>query len=349
MVVYMEISIHTDQSITEGGFVLPDMPVTPQNYQRKSFRKATFCISAVLFAGVMMLSFNFLISAYVYATLPSLFGESFPASEWQEELVDIVLNLSLLLLPGVFLLIIFRKNPISPFAGPLSTPRYPFLFVPMCIGALYALNFAVNMVFGDLFAPFDPVIDPSFYPTTLPGMLLYFTQVVIIPAIFEEWLFRGIMLRQLIPSVGKWPAVVISAFVFGLMHLSPATSIFAFGFGLFAGYAYISTGSIWFGALIHMLNNAISCSVTYWSDVFAREDVANAFGVFSLLMMVFGVISLSFYVRRARRGDVHTRRTAEERLLPEGGEVFRATLRNPVLYLLIIVYGLLLWLFYLAY
>lgn len=322
--------------------------MTVQEYQRKPFRKASFGIYAVLFTGLLMLAVNFALSAFGYILLTSLFGESFPTAEWQEELANLVLNLFLLLIPGTFLLIMFRKNPISPFAGPLSAPRYPFLFIPMCIGALYALNYAVNLVFGDLFAPFDRAIDASSYSTTLPGMLLYFVQLVIIPALLEEWLFRGIMLRQLLPSVGKWPAIVLSAFIFGLMHLNPAQSIFAFGFGIFVGYAYVATGSIWFGALIHMLNNAISGCAGYWTDVFGNENVAAAFGFFVIAMMLFGVIYLPFYFRQERKNNLCTRKTAEERLLPENGEVFRATLRCPVLYLLIAGYGFLLWLYYLA-
>lgn len=327
---------------------MQETPTVTQEYHRKTLRKAAIDISAVLFAGLLMLAVNFALSAYVYGMLPVLFGESFPEVEWHGELADIVMNLLLLLIPSAFLLAVFRKNPISPFSGPLSAPKYPFLFIPMCIGALYALNFAVNLTFGDLFAPFDRTVDPSSYPTTLPGMLLYFVQLAIIPALLEEWLFRGIMLRQLLRSVGKWPAILLSAFVFALMHLNPAQSIFAFGFGIFVGYAYANTGSIWFGALIHMLNNAISGCATYWMDVFEQEYVTTAFGIYLFSMMLFGVIYLPFYCRHAQKTDLHVRRTEEERLLPEGGEVFRATLRCPALYLLIVGYGFMLWLYYLA-
>lgn len=295
-----------------------------------------------------MLAMNYTVSAYAVKVVKTLFGASFPAFEWQALLADIVLYLLLLLVPGIFLLIVFRKNPFSPFAGPLSAPPYPFLFVPMCIGLLYALNLAVNLLSGDLFAPFEHATDPSSLPMTLPGILLYFVQLSLLPALFEEWLFRGIMLRQLIPSVGKWPAVFISAFVFGLMHLNPAQSIFAFGFGLFAGYAYVCTGSIWFGALIHMLNNAVSGCVTYWSVVFEREDVMIAIGILVILLMIFGVVSLAFYIPCSRKKFVRTRRTREERLLPGVGSVFRAALCSPMLYLMIGAYGFLLWLYYFA-
>lgn len=328
---------------------MTERELTAPEYRRKSLRKATGDISAVLFTGVLMLAVNFAISVYLYGMLPVLFGASFPEAEWQGELADIVMNLLLLLIPATFLLAVFRMNPVSPFAGPLSAPKYPFLFIPMCIGALYALNFIVNKTLGGLFAPFDRAIDPSSYSTTLPGMLLFFVQLAILPALLEEWLFRGVMLRRLLRSVGKWPAILLSAFVFGLMHLNPAQSIFAFGFGIFAGYVYVNTGSIWFGALIHMLNNAISGCATYWMNVFEQEYVTAAFGIFMLLAMLFGVIYLPFYCHHAKKTELRARRTEEERLLPEGGEVFRVTLRNPVLYLLIGGYGFLLWLFYLAF
>lgn len=318
-----------------------------REYRAASFKRVLFCISAVLFSGLLMLGVNFAESAFAFKAVTTLFGEAFLGVEWQRMLAEIVLYLLLLLPPGLFLLIVFRKNPFSPFAGPLSAPPLPFLFVPMCIGALYALNFAVNLLLGGLFAPFDQPTDLSTIPMTLPGMLLYFLHLAILPALLEEWLFRGIMMGRLIPTIGKWPAVFLSAFVFGLMHLNPAQSIFAFGFGIFAGYAYLRTGSIWFAALIHMLNNAVSGCFTYWLDVFNVEWVQWIIGASLYLMMLFGIISLVFYLSRERKQTGFSRRTREERLLPDGGTVMRALFCSPMLYLLIGAYAFLLWLYYL--
>ncbi|MCH5183833.1 MAG: CPBP family intramembrane metalloprotease [Oscillospiraceae bacterium] len=322
---------------------MQEVTAITQEYQRRSFQKAVFSISAVLFSGVLMLAVHFAESAYATDVLISLFGRSVLEVEWKVYLADIVLSLLLVLIPGAFLLIVFRKNPFSPFAGPPAAPKYPFLFLPMCIGALYALNFAVDLLFGKLLAPFDR---PSYYPLTLAGMVLYFVRLVVMPALFEEWLFRGIMLKQMIPSVGKWPAVFVSAFVFGLMHLDPAQSVFAFGFGLFAGYAYISTGSVWFGVLLHMVNNALTGCFNYWTRVFGWES--PIFDSYIIFMILFGIVSLSFYRNRVRETGVRTRRTREERLLPDGKTVFRATLHSPMLYLLAAAYVFLLWLYYFA-
>lgn len=318
-----------------------------REYERTAFKKALFCISAVLFAGVLMLAANFAESLYAFRLLYAMFGGSFLEIEWQYQLINIVLYLFLLLIPGVFLLVVFRKGFFSPFAGPLSAPRLPFLYIPMCIGALYLLNLVVNLLFGDLFAPFEDAGN-SDLPMTLPGMLLYFIHLSILPALLEEWLFRGIMLRQLLPAVGKWPAVILSAFVFGLMHLNPAQSIFAFGFGIFAGYAYLSTGSIWFSALIHMVNNALSGCMGYWYALAGTEEELLPFGIYTIVMMVFGAIALACYIPYVQRRKKHTRRTNAERLLPDGKRILRAALCNPVLYLLVGAYAYLLWFFFLS-
>ncbi len=320
----------------------------------KSMRKqhttgrAFFCISAVMFAGLLMLVLNLIWSFFATDVLIDLFGREFFTVEWHVVLAEILLYLLMMLIPGCFLLIVFRKNPLSPFAGPLSTPRLPFLYLMMTIGLLYLLNLIVNLVLGDLLAPFDTPVDPASMPLSAPGILLYFLYLSILPAIFEEWLFRGIMLRNLLPTVGKWPAILISSLIFGLMHLDPAQSIFAFGFGIFAGYAYVCTGSIWFGSLLHMLNNAISGGITYWYFVFEIDEISWLSGIYTLLMILLGILSALIYIFRVLRKRKLMRKTPEERRLPTGRTTFRLTVGNPILYLVIAGYAFLLWLYYFA-
>lgn len=307
-----------------------------------------FCVSAVLFAGFLMLASNLFVSLNAVPVLRSLFGQSFPVTELQWMLTEGALYILLQLPPILFLLCLFRKSPLSPFRGKIGTPALPFLFIPMAIGSLYLLNMVIAMVAGDLFDPFDPPITADSLPHTPVGILLYFTNTCLLPAIFEEALFRGIMLKNLLPAIGKWPAIVVSALVFGLMHLNPAQSIFAFGFGILIGYAYVSSGSIWFGALIHMLNNAISCVATYWTYVYDLEWVQLVLSIFTLVCMAFGTIALGIYTAYLRRNGRLHRKTPAERQLPTGSKLAKIILCNPLLYVLFAGYAFLLWLFYLA-
>lgn len=331
--------------------LMEESSVAMQEFQRASFKKIMFYVSAVLFAGLLMLAANYAESRYAGVLLASLFGREFFDVEWKLMLANTLLYLFLLLIPSLFLLLVFRMRPTVPFSGPVSTTPYPFLYLPMCIGVLYLLNLVVIFLFGELLKPFAQ--GDSYYPLTLPGMLLYFLNLGILPALFEEGLFRGIMLRQMLPVIGKWPAIFVSAFIFGLMHLDPSQSVFAFGFGLLVGYAYVSTGSIWFGVLIHMLNNMISGCANYWLKVYVTDanvvEISKILlGLFEICMMLFGLIALAFYVLHVQRQKQRTRRTGAERLLPSGTTVLRITLCSPVLYLLLGAYVFLLWLFFFA-
>ena len=97
----------------------------------------------------------------------------------------------------------------------------------------------------------------SYTPTTPILMLLYFIETAIMPPVFEEFAFRGVILGSL-RKYGDFFALVTSAFIFGCMHMSVTSSLFAFIAGLAMGYAYIITGNIWVNIGIHFCNNAIS-------------------------------------------------------------------------------------------
>ena len=316
-----------------------------------SRHRAFFAVTAALFAGLLMLALNLLLPAFSGRLLVALFGRDVFRTDWKNELANILLYIVLQLLPGLFLffaLRLQRGKAVNPFAGPLGAPPYPFYFLPMCIGALYALNFVVQLLFGGLLSPFEAAGgDPL--PTSLPGFLLYLLQLAVLPPLLEEGLFRGLMLRMLLPAVGKTPAVLVSALVFGLMHLNPAQSIFAFGFGCLAGFAYVQTGSIWFGALQHYANNLISACLSCWTAALPEDSAALfAIGECLLLLLVFGVISACFYPQLLRRKLPKRRATPAERLLPSRGEVARIVFCNPTFYLLAAGYAWLLWLLYFA-
>ena len=81
--------------------------------------------------------------------------------------------------------------------------------------------------------------------------------MAITSAIIEETLFRGIVFRITEEKLGSYPALLISALIFGAMHLAnPNSSLtMALGLavqaGLLLGAAYIYSGSLWLPIAIH--------------------------------------------------------------------------------------------------
>ena len=77
-----------------------------------------------------------------------------------------------------------------------------------------------------------------------------------IVAFYEELVFRGYILNNLMDSFSKWIALIISAILFVLFHLdNPSINIVAilniFLAGVLLGVNYIYTKNLWFAFLLH--------------------------------------------------------------------------------------------------
>lgn len=89
--------------------------------------------------------------------------------------------------------------------------------------------------------------------------------MAIVPALGEEFIFRGILqplLREWTKS--KYAAVIISAFVFSAVHLQFYGFLPRFALGLYLGYLFFKCGSIWVPVFVHFMNNAISVIVAFF-------------------------------------------------------------------------------------
>jgi membrane protease YdiL (CAAX protease family) len=86
------------------------------------------------------------------------------------------------------------------------------------------------------------------------------------PGLAEETLFRGLMQTRLTASWGRWPAIVVSAAAFGLIHLDPVQGTLAFVAGLFLGWVVDRFGSARTSILAHVVNNVIFVALAAVGD-----------------------------------------------------------------------------------
>lgn len=122
------------------------------------------------------------------------------------------------------------------------------------------------VVFGVLetIARLLPVGDSAFMEkvnasiTQLPFFLL---GAAVMPAVFEELLFRGLLFGSLRGVLDKHSTVAITAGLFTFSHPQYEWYILllqVLPLGVFLGYARANTGSTWTGILLHLTNNAAS-------------------------------------------------------------------------------------------
>lgn len=124
---------------------------------------------------------------------------------------------------------------------------------------------------------------------TLAGNLIYFIIIAVVPPLFEEFVFRGVVLGRL-RRFGDGFAILASALLFGLFHGNFIQIPFAFLVGLVLGFVVVRTNNLWVAIAIHFINNAFAVSMEFLSR-YAENIYLTANNLFFLCMCVLGLLS----------------------------------------------------------
>ena len=94
--------------------------------------------------------------------------------------------------------------------------------------------------------------------------------VSVVPALCEEVLFRGYLLRSFERSFKTVTAILASGFLFGMYHVQPANLLPLATLGILLGLVTWASGSIWPAVVAHFINNAGAVlAVTFFPDSLA--------------------------------------------------------------------------------
>ncbi|MEE4256170.1 MAG: type II CAAX endopeptidase family protein [Bacteroidales bacterium] len=95
--------------------------------------------------------------------------------------------------------------------------------------------------------------------STIGGLAINLLMIAVLPALGEEFLFRGLVLRLFREWTGNpHIAVLISALLFSALHLQFYGFLPRFILGIVLGYLFVWTRSIWVPVIIHFVNNGIA-------------------------------------------------------------------------------------------
>lgn len=219
-----------------------------------------------------------------------------------EQIFYIIIYICGMFLPFFVLSIIYRNKfgtTLKTMIG-TSTPRFSSFLLMIFIGLAACMlgNYATGLlqqimsIFNISFR--QPDMAP---PEGLVAQIIYLFHITVLPAFFEEFAYRGVILSRL-RRFGDGFAILISAILFGVMHGNLVQAPFAFILGLVFGYFYVLTGSIWVGAVIHFLNNLIS-GLQFFLTRNLTEEASNLVNItIYFLILLFGVISLIFLLKK---------------------------------------------------
>lgn len=189
----------------------------------------------------------------------------------------------------------------------LYEPRLPREFPLLILAGMTILTTGayINSLFCNLIGysmPEDMVVAQNY---DRPSVIIMYMTVSLAPAFAEEFLFRGVFYTNLRPF-GRTQAVLISAFLFALMHQNIAQLFYTFVAGIAMALMYEITGSIWCGVFFHMFNNQLSVinEVLYYGG--AGEAATPYLSMFDAIRFILGAVSLILlilYYMKKRTND----------------------------------------------
>jgi membrane protease YdiL (CAAX protease family) len=98
-------------------------------------------------------------------------------------------------------------------------------------------------------------------------------------ALSEELMFRGFLGRGLVGHYGWIPGVLLTAILFGLIHLNIRQAAYATVMGVLLHFVYATTRSLWMPMLLHFLNNSASVLLMRVPGLEKVEDPITSSGV----------------------------------------------------------------------
>ena len=208
--------------------------------------------------------------------------------------------LAAFMLPVIFLKKMLRK---AGFANqPMRTSPGLSPWLPLILFAGIAVILAtayLNATMVSIFSFFD-------FGKTFPqstgnepwySVVLTFLVLCLVPAVCEEFLFRGAILTNLLPF-GRANAILVSALLFGLMHQNFAQFFYAFCAGIVLGLVYERTGSIWNCIFLHLVNNTYSIFEEQLEKAFGNLFSPLALSVLELSIFAIGMVSAVILILR---------------------------------------------------
>lgn len=155
---------------------------------------------------------------------------------------------------------------------------------PLLVGWCYLLMMAASVALEPLYE-----LLPAPHQDFGRGVWAFMAVVVIAP-LLEEWICRGQIFGSLRTRYGVVRSLLLSALIFGLMHVQPVPVLNAFVLGLVLGFIYHKTNTLLSSILLHALYNGTAYALTMAG--YGESSFSELFGTHRTLYLLFYGVAL---------------------------------------------------------
>ncbi|GGB09439.1 hypothetical protein GCM10011511_36210 [Puia dinghuensis] len=137
-------------------------------------------------------------------------------------------------------------------------------------------------------------------------VLINLLVVAVIPAIFEEMFFRGVLQRILIQLIKRpWAGIIATAFIFSFLHFQFEGFLPRMFLGILLGAAFWYSGSLWTTILAHCFYNGIQVvALSYYPTTINNENPSiPGYATLISLVIVVGLLTAMRSQSRAAKNS----------------------------------------------
>jgi len=190
------------------------------------------------------------------------------------------------------------------------------LSLTLTIALSIALNYFLVVFIGltgiiDFFPSYEEIV------IILSGgnLLIRVIAIGISAPIIEEILCRGIILNRLLAWMPKWPAIIISSALFGIVHFNLFQGLYAFAIGVVFAVLYLRYRNLWIPIIGHAAFNLANLLLVEVVDAFGLEINALLLLIPSVLVTVASTILI---IKITKKAVLIPRQTVEPIAAPQG-------------------------------
>lgn len=177
------------------------------------------------------------------------------------------------------------------------------LIFPLMLGMMFISEFITNQIpiSGPVFGKFHEMFSETMekMSSNIPMMVV---MAVVMAPVFEEIVFRGIIMKGLI-NKGWKPirAIWISSIIFGLVHGNPWQLVGAILLGYVLGLVYYRTKSLLMPILLHAFNNGISTMLIAFGGT---ESFSDFFKISEYIILLLGIVIFTVFYYLFKRNKI---------------------------------------------
>lgn len=247
---------------------------------------------------------SFLIGQFIVAFVSVVAMIIFKASSTNLETVEVFFStgfgyliLTLSLYTAILCVFLFlnkgKQNKIQ------SKPKFTkILFYILVSVACFLSLYPIVTCFDSLLYKLGVKINTLDYPLTTKNYFLSLISLVIVPAIVEELIFRGLIFKGL-QKHGKFFSILVSAVMFSIFHMAISQTIYPLLMGMVFAVIMYYENNIYYCIIVHLLNNFLSLTLSYFNISLAFNHVSYIILAVILLIVFLAVLIFAIFKKRS--------------------------------------------------